>query len=139
MTSRRPASSRTLMPWKMSSASEPSISRTVPTRTPSAVVTGVSYTTARHAIELVSGTMLSSQNDRLADVDHAEAVALWIREDDVVGVRRSLVPVNLGGAQRDKALDLGGLVLSVQVEMDTRRDPQLRVMHVEREVRADAV
>ena len=47
---------------------------------------------------------------RLADVDDAEAVALWVGEDDVVGIRRSFVPVNLGRAQGDQALNLTRLI-----------------------------
>jgi hypothetical protein len=75
----------------------------------------------------------------LADVDHAEAVAFRISEDDVVRVRRSLVPVDLGRTQREQALDLARLIVRVQVEVDARRDLQRRANLVEGEVRPDAV
>src|SRR5688500_17320179 len=43
---------------------------------------------------------------RRAGVDHAEAVALGVGEDDVVRVRRHLVPMNLGRADADEPGDL---------------------------------
>src|SRR3989442_14839280 len=52
---------------------------------------------------------------------------------------RSLVPVDLGRAQREQALDLPGLIVRVQVEVDARRDLQRRANQVEGEVRPDAV
>ena len=57
----------------------------------------------------------------LARVDHAEPVALGIRQDHIVGVRRPFGPVDLGGAQGQQALDLARLVVGVQVEVDSRR------------------
>src|SRR3989442_11894096 len=50
---------------------------------------------------------------------------------------RSLVPVDLGRAQREQALDLPGLIVRVQVEVDARRDLQRRANQVEGEVRPD--
>ena len=68
------------------------------------------------------------------DVDHAEAVALGVGEDHVVGVGRLPVPVDLGRPEADEALDLGGLVLGVEVEVDPGRDMDLRADAVERDV-----
>lgn len=48
----------------------------------------------------------------------AEAVALGIGKDHVVGVWRSFAPRHLGGAQGDQALDLCGLVVCVQVQVN---------------------
>src|SRR5687768_11061021 len=72
-------------------------------------------------------------------VDHAEAVALGIGQDDEVRVRRSLVPRHLGGAQTDEPPDLGGLILGVKVEVNSRRDLNVRGTTVEVEVRSHAV
>ncbi len=52
----------------------------------------------------------------LARVDHAEPVALGIRQDHIVGVGRPFGPVDLGGAQGQQTLDLAHLVVGVQVE-----------------------
>ncbi len=76
---------------------------------------------------------------RLADVHDAEPIALGIGEDDVVGVGRPLVPVDLGRAQGDEALDLGGLILGVQVEVDPGWLLQGRADPVERDVRSHAI
>src|SRR4051812_14508242 len=46
----------------------------------------------------------------LADVHHAETVSFGIGEDDVIRVRWSLVPVDLGCTQREQALDLARLI-----------------------------
>src|SRR4029450_1270522 len=75
----------------------------------------------------------------LRDVHDAEPIALRIRQDDVVGVRRSLVPVNLGGAQRDQAFDLSRLVFGVQVQVDARGHLHRGANPVQGEVRPDAV
>ena len=48
----------------------------------------------------------------------AEAVALRIGKDYVVGVWRSFAPMHLGGSQSDQALDLSGLVVCVQVQVN---------------------
>ena len=62
-----------------------------------------------------------------------------IGEDDVVGVRRSLIPVDLGGTQPDQAFDLSRLIAGVQVEVDAWRHLHRRANPVEGEVRPDAV
>jgi hypothetical protein len=72
-------------------------------------------------------------------IDDAEAVPLGIGEDDVIRVRRSFVPMDFGGAQRDQALDLSRLIIGVEVEVKTRRDLQGRANLVEGEVRPDPV
>ena len=45
----------------------------------------------------------------VAGVDDAEAIPLWIREHDEVGVRRIRVPPHAGGAETDQTFDLAGL------------------------------
>jgi cystathionine beta-lyase len=51
----------------------------------------------------------------------------------------TLVPVDLGGAQREQAFDLLRLILGVQVEVNARRDLQGRANAVEGQVRPSAV
>src|SRR5207249_11887158 len=80
-----------------------------------------------------------SRLSALARVDDAEAVALRVGEDDVVGVRGPLVPVDLGSSERDQAPDLGGLIVRVEVEVDARRHLYRRAHTVEGDVRPDAV
>jgi hypothetical protein len=58
------------------------------------------------------------------DVDDAEAVPLRVGEDDVVRVGRSLVPMNLGGTEREQPFDLRRLILGVEVEVDARGNLQ---------------
>jgi hypothetical protein len=73
------------------------------------------------------------------DVDDAEAVALGVGEDDVVGIGRSFVPMNLGRAERQQPLDLRSLIFGVEVEVEAWRDLQSRANLIEREVRTRAV
>jgi hypothetical protein len=73
------------------------------------------------------------------DVDHAEAVALGVGKDHVVGIRRSLVPVDLGRAEGEQPFDLRRLIFGVQVEVKTRRNLQRRANLIEREVRTRTV
>ena len=56
----------------------------------------------------------------LAGVDHIESVALGVGEDDVVRISRSLVPEHLRGSTREQPLDLAGLIVRVEVEVDAR-------------------
>ena len=69
--------------------------RTIP-RTCTREVLDLLARPGRHTRTLVHPAQLSLESD----VDHAEAVPLGIGEDDVVRVRRSLVPVNLGSTER---------------------------------------
>jgi hypothetical protein len=89
----------------------------------------------RHSRTLVHRADLSL----VPGTDDAEAVPLGIGEDDVVRIRRSLVPVNLGSAQSKQALDLSRLVLGVEGEVEARRDLQARANTVERKMRSDLV
>ena len=73
------------------------------------------------------------------DVDDAEAVALGVLEDDVVRVRRALVPVDFACTELDEPRDFSCLLFGVEVEVDARRDLELRADLVERQVRAVAV
>src|SRR5712691_6925410 len=76
---------------------------------------------------------------RLAGVHDAEAIALRIGQDDVVRVRRSLVPMDLGGTQRQQALNFSRLILRVQVKVDARGQLDRRANLVEREIWPDTV
>jgi hypothetical protein len=78
-------------------------------------------------------------SDRVLRVNDAEAVALRVREDHVVGIERSPVPVHLGGPQRQKPPHLAGLVVRVQVEMQARRQNPAGVVEVEGKVGTDPV
>jgi hypothetical protein len=49
----------------------------------------------------------------LVRLDHAEAVALRVRNDDVVRIGRPLVPVHLGGPKPQQPLHLSGLIVCV--------------------------
>jgi len=69
-------------------------------------------------------------------IDHAEAVAFWISEDDKVRICGPFVPMDLGRAQCDQALDLSSLILRVEIEVKARRDLQRRAHLIEREMRA---
>ena len=94
----------------------------------------------RSAKASISGTARQLRRALLArDVDHAEAVPLGVGEDHVVGVRRSLVPVDLGRSEREQTLDLLTLVLGVQIEVETRRYLQRRADPVERDIRPHSV
>ena len=68
-----------------------------------------------------------------------ETVAFGVGKDDVIGVRRSLVPVHLSRAQRLQPLHLPGLVLRVQIEVKAWRDLHRRGNLVERQIRPDSV
>lgn len=75
----------------------------------------------------------------MSRVDDAEAVALGVGEDNVIGIGRPLRPVHLGRAEGEQPLDLGGLVLGVEVEVDARRVPMAGSVEVEGEARTAAI
>ena len=75
----------------------------------------------------------------LTHVDDAEPIALGIGEDNVVSIERSLVPVHLGGPERDQAFDLFGLALCVQIKMNAWWQMDFRADPVEGEVWPDTV
>jgi hypothetical protein len=54
----------------------------------------------------------------LASVDDAEAISVWIDEDDEVLVA-AVLPFVAGRAEREQALDLPRPIVGVEVEMDS--------------------
>src|SRR5689334_2137566 len=78
------AASRTRTPWKMSSASEPSISWTVPTLAPSLANTGLPYRTPRQPTGSAIGCLLRGGGSAAAPV--AEFLQeLDLQPVDIVG------------------------------------------------------
>lgn len=72
-------------------------------------------------------------------VDNAEAIALRILENDVIGVGRPFVPLDLPGSQRLEPFDLFGLVLCVEVEVDTGGHLHCRIDSIQRDIRSHAI
>jgi hypothetical protein len=101
--------------------------------------TGSTGLTEARKPRLIRTLAHAARVDLAGGVDHAEAVALGVGKDHVVGIRRSSVPVDLGRAEVQQPVDLRGLIFGVQVEVEARRDVQRRANLIEREVRARAV
>jgi hypothetical protein len=72
-------------------------------------------------------------------IHDAEAVALGVGKDHVVGVRWSLVPMHFSSAQCLQPLYLVGLILCEQIKVDAGRHLHCRGNLVKRQTRPDTI